>query len=151
MTAIIRQKNSRATCRGGSGREICDELRLGLALSVASMATALAMVVMGVTGTSTPHFVGFLAGIFVLVAWSVCVAYLTFDNGPASSVGNLFFGTWISFLLALYLAMSQLLMFGASIDSGSSSNDARAKETATKKKGKASKTEAKKESASETP
>jgi hypothetical protein len=73
MTAAIRLKNSwGTTCRDAAGREQCHELRLGIILSIASMAIGIGMVFLGVSNTSLPQFVGVIAGLLVLTAWSVC-------------------------------------------------------------------------------
>jgi hypothetical protein len=154
MTAAIRLKNSwGTTCRDSSGREQCQELRLGIILSIASMAIAIGMIFLGVSNTSLPQFVGVIAGLLVLTAWSVCVARLTFGRGPGSPVGTLFFGTWISFFLALYLALSHL--FGSchsvEVSTSSSSPSQSSAAAAPAKKKKASKKDTKPESAQESP
>jgi hypothetical protein len=43
--------------------------------------------------------------IMFLAAWSVGVAYLTFDSGPATNTGSLFFGVWLAFLFILQIAV----------------------------------------------
>lgn len=38
-----------------------------------------------------------------LVMWCFGVGYITFGTSPGSTIGNLYFGTWISFLLTVLL------------------------------------------------
>ena len=38
-----------------------------------------------------------------LVLWCFGVGYITFGTSPGSTIGNLFFSTWVSFLLTVFL------------------------------------------------
>lgn len=38
-----------------------------------------------------------------LILWCFAVGYITFGTSPGSTIGNLFFGTWISFVLTVFL------------------------------------------------
>ena len=44
--------------------------------------------------------------VIALVLFSVGVGYITAADGPGSTIGNLFFSTWISFILSVTLAFS---------------------------------------------
>lgn len=39
----------------------------------------------------------------LLILWGFGVSYITFGQSPGSTIGNLYFGTWISFLLTVVL------------------------------------------------
>ena len=39
----------------------------------------------------------------MLFAWCFAVSYLTFGSGPGTSLGNIYFATWIGFFVALNL------------------------------------------------
>lgn len=43
------------------------------------------------------------ATLLQLVLWCFGVGYITFGTSPGSTIGNLFFGTWISFILTVFL------------------------------------------------
>lgn len=126
MSAALRIFEDKKDCDTNDGaREQCNELRLGIALSIVSAVIAGFIVILAclVKNKSLPSFVVLLASIVVLALWSVLVAYLTFQNGPGSNVGNLFFGTWISCILSLYLALSHIHMLASSAASASSTPD----------------------------
>ena len=38
-----------------------------------------------------------------LALWAFGVGFITFGTGPGSTIGNLFFSTWISFILTVFL------------------------------------------------
>jgi len=38
-----------------------------------------------------------------MILWCFGVGYITFGTSPGSTIGNLFFGTWISFVLTIFL------------------------------------------------
>ena len=45
-----------------------------------------------------------LVGILLLASWACGVSYITFGDGPGNELGNLYFATWISFILAMSIA-----------------------------------------------
>jgi hypothetical protein len=96
-------QNNQFNMRG----EFCRELKLGISLGVVSAVIAGVMtLLMYFSPSMIPmDFMGMFLCVCVMVLWGVLVAYLTFDNGPASTVGNLFFGVWVSAILALDLGV----------------------------------------------
>ena len=91
----------------------CQDLKIGISLSVISSVLAISLTVLThkVPEKVPVALIGTIAGSLALILWSINIAYLTFGNGPASSVGNLFFSTWISFVLAIDLAASHAKAF----------------------------------------
>lgn len=140
LSATLRLKNELTACSGSARREQCRELRMGVALSGFSSAVAGGLILLGYTQSMSDMsgMIGLAASILVLVAWSVCVAYLTFDGGPGSNVGNLFFGTWVSFVLSLYLAMTHTQVALSSSTGSSSSPTSTTSNTRTSKAKKSS-------------
>ena len=94
-------------------KEGCQDLKIGISLSVISsvLAIFLTFLTHGFPKKVPTALIGMIAGILTLILWSFNIAYLTFGNGPASSMGNLFFSTWISLVLAIDLAASHAKAF----------------------------------------
>jgi hypothetical protein len=44
-----------------------------------------------------------------LAAWSFGVAYLTFDDGPATHIGSFYFSVWFAFMFALWMAVHSVV------------------------------------------
>lgn len=90
-----------------SDGEFCRELKMGISLGVISALFAGFMTFVLWFSPELPMlgWVGAIFSIFMLVIWGVLVAYLTFDEGPGSAVGNLFFGVWVSAIIALDLGV----------------------------------------------
>jgi hypothetical protein len=44
-----------------------------------------------------------------LAAWCFGVAYLTFDDGPATQVGSFYFSVWFALMFALWMAVHSLV------------------------------------------
>jgi hypothetical protein len=68
-----------------------------------------------------------LVGLLFLAAWSCGVSYITFGDGPGNELGNLYFSTWITFILAMSItATAGKLMLhaagGAAPDGGGGSS-----------------------------
>jgi hypothetical protein len=65
--------------------------------------------------------------VFLLILWAFGVSYITFgDKAPGEYIGNLFFGTWISFVLVLQATAANLRnMFFEEEDSGAPAGEAK--------------------------
>lgn len=97
-----------ANHRTMTGSEFCSELKSGVALSVVSAIIAGIMtILLWLTPERLPvDMIGIFFCLCTLIIWGLLVAWLTFDYGPGATVGNIFFGTWISAILALDLFVS---------------------------------------------
>ena len=82
----------------------CHKLDLGITLSSIAAVLASFMVILNHCAAK----VNMLAGLVALAVWSIALAELTFGNSPGNHVGNLFFSTWISFILSMDLAATHL-------------------------------------------
>jgi hypothetical protein len=104
-------------CRD-SGNEICDELSLaiGIAVWAAILGFAMTLFMHFLSGKNCANVFGLMAAVIATALWSVGLAYITYDGGPGNTVGNLFFSTWVSFVLSIYLLLShtKTLLFGTS-------------------------------------
>ncbi|CAB9500716.1 expressed unknown protein [Seminavis robusta] len=91
----------------------CTELKVGIALSVVSAVIGLLMVIlMRFTPARIPiQKLGAFLCLCMMAIWGVMVSYMTFDGGPATSVGNLYFGVWISGILSLDLGVCYAMSF----------------------------------------
>ena len=114
MTAALRLFRDNEACSKVE-TEQCSKLRLGIALSIVSaIVTGIILIFALFIKTKTLSTVILLvASILVLAIWSVLVTFLTFKDGPGSRVGTLFFGTWISCILSLYLTVLNILIMAA--------------------------------------
>ena len=121
MAAALRLFRDNEACSTIETKQ-CDNLRMGIALSIVSaVVTGIILIFAFFLKTKTlSSAILLVASILVLAIWSVLVTFLTFKNGPGSRVGTLFFGTWISCILSLYLAVLNIYMMSAS--SGGSSS-----------------------------
>jgi hypothetical protein len=52
---------------------------------------------------SAPFMCHTLVSLLMLVLWCCAVSFLTFGGGPGTTLGNIYFATWIGFFLALNL------------------------------------------------
>ena len=93
--------------------EKCKELKLGIAMSVVSAVLAGVMtLVLWFTPSFLPlDMMGAFLALVMMVIWGILVTYLTFDEGPANFVCNLFFGVWFSAILSLDLGVCYAIIF----------------------------------------
>lgn len=83
--------------------EFCDRTSFAIALGTVCGVFTLLWVPFG---SSLPTMADSVAGVFMLIVWCFGVGYITFgglDKAPGFNLGNLYFATWISFLLACAL------------------------------------------------
>lgn len=87
--------------------ERCKELKMGIALGVVSAVIAGVMTLLLFLSPSIIPVdpMGFFLCLACLGIWCTCLAYLTFENGAGSIVGNLFFSVWASTILAFDLTV----------------------------------------------
>jgi hypothetical protein len=86
---------------------VCKRIKFGVALGVVSGVLALLM-------GSVSHLLHVLlectAALAMMVLWCFGVGFITFGSkAPAANVGNFYFSTWASFIIALFLASDSLV------------------------------------------
>ena len=93
--------------------EYCKELKMGISLSVVSAVVAGIMsLLLYLSPDVIPiEIVGLVLAIGCVVIWGVLLAKLTFGKGPGSVVGNLYFSTWASAILAFDLVVRYVTSF----------------------------------------
>ena len=93
--------------------EFCSELKMGIALGVISAVIAGIMtLLLWFSPDIIPlDTVGFFFCLCMMAIWATLVAFMTFDDGPGSTVGNLFFGVWLSAILSLDLGVCYAMAF----------------------------------------
>lgn len=85
----------------GSSSELCK--RTKFAISAGTIGFVFAMVLTYLTQKGLTIVVETAATVFLLALWCFGVSYITFGDGPGSQIGNLFFSSWICFILCVFL------------------------------------------------
>lgn len=113
VTAASRMFDQRCDTAQKEEHEYCKELKLGIGLGVTSavICCIMALFVFFSPAIIPLDTVGLFMAMALIAIWATLVAYLTFENGPAKVVGNLFFGVWVSAILSIDLAVCYLLSF----------------------------------------
>jgi hypothetical protein len=95
----------------------CNRTKFAMILGI--ICAILSLLVAGLS--SVPILQG-LVGVLLLASWACGVSYITFGDGPGSELGNLYFATWISFILAMSIAAtaSKLMLHAGAASGGSS-------------------------------
>jgi hypothetical protein len=60
---------------------------------------------------------------FQLILWCFAVGYITFGVSPGATIGNLYFSTWIAFILAVFLFAQSFREYVASREQVHNTND----------------------------
>ena len=91
-------------CEAFDDKEFCKRTKFGISLGVISCVAALAMT-MAIFKHMTAAIMELGASTFLLILWTFGVGFITFGGGssPGSSIGNLYFSTWISFIICVML------------------------------------------------
>jgi len=98
-------------CRGKNG-SFCQAVNLGLALGCCG--TALVLMIIGlvaVLGKENPNKflqIEIIVGVILSILYAVAVAFITGPGGPGSTIGNLYYSTWISFLFSVAVSLDCL-------------------------------------------
>ena len=74
----------------------CTRTNFAIYFSVGSAAISIAMIALRKAFT-----INLLIGLGMMIGWCFGVAYFTFGDGPGTTLGNIYFATWISFFLAM--------------------------------------------------
>jgi hypothetical protein len=85
-----------------SGVEVCWQTKYAISAGVIGFLTAVIWTFvshMGLTQVSNELY----ASGFLLVLWVFGLAFITFGRGPGHSIGNLYFATWVSLIISIFL------------------------------------------------
>eukprot|EP00545_Synedropsis_sp_CCMP1620_P014187 CAMPEP_0119015440 /NCGR_PEP_ID=MMETSP1176-20130426/11013_1 /TAXON_ID=265551 /ORGANISM="Synedropsis recta cf, Strain CCMP1620" /LENGTH=315 /DNA_ID=CAMNT_0006968731 /DNA_START=69 /DNA_END=1016 /DNA_ORIENTATION=+ len=110
------------TCKDfGKGSEFCKRTNYAISLGVLGTVIAMVAIFLMKTGKMSPMMesgTAFLA----LILYTFGVGFITFGNGPATTISNLYFAVWIGFALTIFLFFECFREFMASRSAGSSEN-----------------------------
>jgi hypothetical protein len=81
----------------------CKRSKLGIAVGTICLFLSMGVIGMNVFMPFTPFAFEFGVAIICAVLHGFGVAYVTSSSGPGALIGNLYYFSWISFLLAAFL------------------------------------------------
>ena len=85
-----------------SGVDLCWRTKYAISAGVIGFSIALIWMFVLHMGLTLVNYEMFGSG-FLLVLWVVGLAFITFGQGPGHSIGNLFFATWVSLIISIFL------------------------------------------------
>lgn len=102
-TRLFKTKECDDVHSGDTFDDYCERTKFAVALG--AICGLLGVVWVGL-GACFPAIVDAIMGMAMLAAWCFGVGYITFggDKAPAQELGNLYFATWASFMMAIKLA-----------------------------------------------
>jgi hypothetical protein len=77
--------------------------RSKFAISAGTIGFVFALVMTYLTQKGLDVIFETVATMILLALWCFGVGYITFGTGPGSQIGNLYFATWISFIICVFL------------------------------------------------
>lgn len=83
----------------------CKRTKLGIAIGVIGIVFAVVIVGLKLVLAASPFHVEFGMSSSLTVLNAFGVAYITSNSGPGRAIGNLYYFSWIGFLLSAYLAV----------------------------------------------
>jgi hypothetical protein len=84
------------------GLSVCRRTNLGISLGCIGFVTGVAMGIV-LTKRLLNANVELVISAVSLIMWCFGVAFITFGGGTGSSIGNLYFATWVSFVFAIVI------------------------------------------------
>ena len=104
MGAAVRGlKSSNCNIEGESDTEHCKRTKFAIACGVVGFVLAGIMTFLQHTQQTTKLWVETAFTTVLLTLWCCGVGFITFGDAPGSTISNLYFATWISFILAVFL------------------------------------------------
>lgn len=97
-----------------SGTETCNRLSFAVSVGVISGIIAAVWMLLGMVLTNKfGQVVNVLLSLITLILWTFAIGYLTFggNNGPATTIGNLYFFTWGSFAISVMIMVYAMREF----------------------------------------
>jgi len=140
-------------CKDRSGFQDFDDTTCNRTKFAMILGIICAILSLMVAGLSAVPIQG-LVGILLLASWACGVSYITFGDGPGNELGNLYFATWISFILAMSIAATAgklMLHDGAASGTTAAAGGADAEPANKNKKEEASSDDAEEEADEEAP
>jgi hypothetical protein len=95
-----------ANCDGemtnGDEVKFCRRTKLGISMGVIGFFFAAGMTIL-IQKMQLTVLADFAITTFQLTLWCFAVGYITFGASPGATIGNLYFSTWIAFILSVFL------------------------------------------------
>jgi hypothetical protein len=85
-----------------TSNEYCRRCKLAISLGVVCFVSAALMTFLVQQKKQLTAVSDFSINSVYLILWCIGVSFITFGASPGSSVGNLYFSTWISFILSVF-------------------------------------------------
>lgn len=82
--------------------KFCRRTKLGISMGVIGFCYAAGITLL-IQKMQLTVFADFCITTFQLTLWCFTVGYITFGASPGATIGNLYFSTWIAFILAVFL------------------------------------------------
>lgn len=99
-----------SNCAANLDRAFCSRNAYAISLGVLGALFSMGMLYMANSGKLTIMIEFGVASItFILMTFGV--AYITFGSGPGTTIGNLYFATWIAFCISVFLAFQSFREF----------------------------------------
>lgn len=100
MGSSLRVMNDDCSPNILKSEQYCKRTEFGIGLGAAGFSVALVVVTFKLFCRMNAPMYEFFPALMLAAANGFGVGFITSNNGPGSSIGNLYFGLWISFLLA---------------------------------------------------
>lgn len=119
-TATYQELGCRAIRRDDDlSSSTCNRNLFAIILGVSSGVVAAAMIPM----KNAPPSCQAVIAVLMLTAWSCGVSYITFNGGPGSTLGNVYFSTWISLYLCVNITTTCITSLVADAQGDNSGED----------------------------
>jgi hypothetical protein len=89
------------SCGDDVGTEFCKRTKFAVSVGVVSF--VFSMVLTYLTQKGLTIMLETIATMVLLIMWCFGTGYVTFGSSPGAQIGNLYFATWISFILCVFL------------------------------------------------
>lgn len=93
------------TC-GGEQDEKCSRAVFGIVLGAIMTLSSVGIVGLKIATTKAPFLIEVAVSVLSIIMYGFGVAFITSQKGPGAPLGNLYYFTWISFLVSFLIAAS---------------------------------------------
>lgn len=89
---------------------VCKQTKFAISAGAIGTVFAMMMTIFTARGNHS-RSVQWISSAILVVLWSFGLGFVTFGNGPGQNIGNLYFATWASFVLSVWLAAESIRDF----------------------------------------
>ena len=100
----------------------CRRTTMAVAIGSAGVVLSFVVIAFKFLTHSAPFYFEFVSSILLALSNAFCVAYVTSAKGPGSSIGNLYYSSWTTFLCSALLAADCYNQFTSGDSSSASTN-----------------------------